>query len=182
MPLSEGLSQEKMMNMKLFINRIVVTVTMMVANIALAETQLTIGDVPPDYLGKDVRGNKVYVSGSKGILTVVTFWASWCPPCKKEIPVLDRIQSQLGKENINVVAVNLKESRTIFRRLVKLFKTSSVTLTHDKRGLIANDYGVSSIPHLFIIGKDGTLVYQARGYGEGSINKLVKVINKHLSD
>ena len=142
--------------------------------------KLNEGDIPPDYLGYDSNGEKVRVSDHKGKIVVVTFWATWCPPCLKELPVLERLQRRLGPDLIKVVAVNYKESKKKFRLIKDAFTDSSITLTHDKKNRIGKKYGVDAIPHLIIIGKDGKISYQARGYGEGSIDMLVEKINQHL--
>ena len=145
-----------------------------------SDLKLKVGDIPPDYLGKDQEGNKVLVSENQGKIVVISFWASWCGPCREEIPLLDRIQRQLGTETIQVVAINHKESKSKYRRVSKAFNASEITLTHDKRGSIGKKYGVTAIPHLIIVGKDGKIAYQSRGYGKGSVNNIVKVINQHL--
>ncbi len=51
-----------------------------------------IGSVPPDYLGKTDNGNEVHVSDGVGRIMIVSFWATWCSPCMKELPVLNAIQ------------------------------------------------------------------------------------------
>ena len=142
--------------------------------------KLNKGDTPPDYLGYDSNGKKVWVRDHKGKIVVVTFWATWCPPCLKELTVLARLQRRLGPDVIKVVAVNYKESKRKFRLIKKAFTDSPITLTHDKKNSIGKKYGVDAIPHLIIIGKDGKISYQARGYGEGSIDMLVEIINQHL--
>ena len=139
-----------------------------------------VGDIPPDYLGFDSSGDKVLVSDNKGKIVVVTCWATWCPPCLKELPVLERLQRHLGPDLIRVIAVNHRESKKKFRLIKEAFIDSPITLTYDKGNRISKKYGVKAIPHLVIIGKDGKVSYQVRGYGEDSIDMLVEKINQHL--
>jgi len=146
-----------------------------------AENVLELGDVPPNYLGRDSDGNDVTLEDNKGKIVIISFWASWCSPCLKELPVLENIQNKIGTDKIKVVAINFKEGRKQFRHIKKQLSSLNLTLTHDKRGSIGNKFGVEAIPNLFIIGKNGKLVFHNVGYGDSSIDKIVKVLNKQLS-
>jgi thiol-disulfide isomerase/thioredoxin len=146
-----------------------------------AETVLELGDSPPNYLGKDSDGEDVTLENHKGKIVVISFWASWCSPCLKELPILENIQNKVGTDKIKVIAINFKEDRKKFRKIKKLLSSLNLTLTHDKRGTIGKKYGVEAIPNLFIIGKNGQLVFHNVGYGDSSIDKIVKVINQQLS-
>ena len=145
-----------------------------------ADYKLKNGEIPPDCLGKDLDGKEVLVSDHKGKLVVVTFWASWCAPCHEEIPVLARLQRHLGSDIIKVVAVNFKESLEQYQMITKAINSPAITLTHDKDGSIGEKFGIEGIPHLIIIGKEGKIVHQSRGYGKNSIDMLVDVITKQL--
>lgn len=145
-----------------------------------APLKLNLGDIPPDYLGKDRAGNQVNLANEKGKVVVITFWASWCAPCRAELPVLDRIQQQVSQDSFRVVAINFKEDRKRFRKVKKLLKDYVLTITHDKRGRIGKKFGVNGIPHLLVIDKKGAIVYQAVGYGEESLDKTIVAINKAL--
>ena len=146
-----------------------------------ATSKLEVGDIPPNYLGKDNKGLKVNLEDNEGKVVIISFWASWCSPCLKELPVLENIQAQLGEDKVKVIAVNYKESRKQYRHIKKKLSHLKLTLTHDKHGSLGNKFGVEGIPHLFIVGKNGKLVYQSIGYGDSSIKMIVKVLNKELS-
>lgn len=137
------------------------------------------GDVPYPYLGTDRDGNEVNLSELKGKLVVVTFWASWCGYCLKELPILENIQNHLGSDQIRVIAINSQESRQTYRKLKKALKSLNLTMTHDVSGEISDTYGVKGIPHLLIINREGQIVLQERGYDESSIDDFVRVINEH---
>jgi len=142
--------------------------------------QLKLGEIPPSALGVDSDGNKINLDDLKGKLVIITFWASWCPPCLKELPYLETIQTKLGLDKIKVIAINYKESRKKYWHIRKRLSDLTLTLTHDKKGYLAKKYGVNTLPNLFIIGKDGKLAYHAVGYGDHSIKKIIKIINQQL--
>ncbi len=94
---------------------------------------------------------------------------------------MEGIQQQIGVDKVKVVAINYKESRKQYRHIKKKLSNLALTLTHDKRGNLGNKFGVGGIPHLFIVGKNGKLIYQNVGYGDTSMDSIVKVLNKELS-
>ncbi|MDQ7049445.1 MAG: TlpA disulfide reductase family protein [Enterobacterales bacterium] len=114
---------------------------------------LTLGEPVPDYLGKNRHGDKIYASQLKGKVVVISFWASWCGPCRKELPLLEAIQRQVGKESFQVVAINYKESRKAFRKIKQSLKSYQLTITHDAKGFISRKFGVKSLPFMFILNK-----------------------------
>lgn len=146
-----------------------------------AMAELKVGDLPPSFLGKDRQGQAVQLSEMKGKVVVVTFWASYCPPCLKEMSVLEKIQGQVGKNELEIVAVNFKENQKQFLKIKRKLKDFSVTLTHDKRGKISRRYGVKHIPHMFIINKAGLIEKIHLGYGDSFLDQLVSELNVLLS-
>jgi len=142
---------------------------------------LTLGELVPDYLGKDRNGDKIYASQLKGKIVVISFWASWCGPCRKELPLLEAIQRQVGKDSFQVVAINYKESRKAFRKIKQTLKNYKITITHDAKGFISRKFGVKSLPYMFILNKQGEIEHIHRGYGEGSMNQYVKELNALLT-
>jgi thiol-disulfide isomerase/thioredoxin len=147
------------------------------------QDKLKIGEVPPSYVGTDTNGDKVNLEDYLGKVIVVSFWASWCSPCLQELPILENLQAKVGVDKIKVVAVNYKESRKVYHQIKTRLSDVTMTLTHDKTGLISSKYGVKTLPNLFIIGKDGKLSHHMQGYGDKSIDKIIEAITaEYLKD
>jgi thiol-disulfide isomerase/thioredoxin len=95
-----------------------------------------VGDAPPTLLGTDVEGQAVDLSRYAGKAVVVSFWATWCPSCLKELPILEGIQKTAGKDRMQVIMVNT-ESREVFRKSARIMKDLSLQLAHDENSLDA---------------------------------------------
>lgn len=146
-----------------------------------AIAQIKSGDIPPDNLGTDRQGEEVRISAHRGKVVIVTFWASWCGYCLKELPVLDRLQRAAGKPLLEVVAVNYKEDRRYFRAMRRRLKDSVLTLTNDPYGSLGDAYGVKGLPHLVMIDKAGKVAHVHTGYGEKTLDRLIEQINRLLA-
>ncbi len=146
---------------------------------AFAATRPGPGDAAPRSLGLARNGDAVEVERSTGKVQVVTFWASWCGPCKKELPILEGLQ-RAAKDRVRVVAVNI-EDRAQFRKVAQVLESLTLTLTHDYGKAASEAYGVNGIPHLVIIGRDGRIVAVHRGYSEESIDSILGEINAELA-
>ncbi len=147
---------------------------------AEAKGKVKIGDIPPSYVGKTLDGKKIELSEMKGKVVVVTFWATWCPPCLKELPVLHVLQQQVSSDRLQVVAVNYGETRKQMNKLIKRLGDSSVLFTREKRGYARKKFGVKGIPHMLILDQVGNVVHQHIGYGEGMMPVLEKELNALL--
>jgi thiol-disulfide isomerase/thioredoxin len=146
-----------------------------------ARAGVGIGDTPPDHLGRSHQGEDVRVSAFHGKVVVVTFWASWCGYCRKELPVLAGLQDAAGKARLEVVAVNYHDDRDVYLALARKLKDVQLTLTYDASGHIGDAYDVQGLPHLLVIGKDGKVAFEDTGYGEESLQVIVDAVNKELA-
>ena len=140
---------------------------------------LNIGAVPPDYLGKTPDRDEVHISQFKGTVVVVTFWASWCGYCLKELPVLERLQ-QVAGQRVHVVAVDVKDSSDAYKFIRRQLKDPALTFTHDFNGKISDEFGVHSYPNLYVIDQSGVIASVHIGYGDDSLGKIVADINQLL--
>lgn len=148
----------------------------------IASAGLEVGDAPPDVLGESQHGEPVRISDHRGKVVVVTFWASWCGYCLKEMPILEGLQRAVGRDRMEVVAINLKEPPRTYRAILRQLEDVGLTMTHDKDGRIAEAFGVEAVPRLFMIDKAGRLAYLHTGYSEDSLPMIVEAANALLRE
>lgn len=126
------------------------------------------GDVPPDALGT-LRGEPVTVSQHRGKVVIVTFWASWCGPCRRELPLLAKLQQTVGRDHLEVIAINFKEDRKDYLGVIRANRGLDLTYMHDAHGRVSDSYGVQTLPNMFIIDREGKVAHVHRGYSEQMI-------------
>ena len=150
------------------------------AGVAPATAAPQAGDAAPDFVGRTFEGEPLMLPALAGKVVVVSFWASWCGPCRKELPLLERIQMVAGKERLQVVAVNIEDLAT-YRRIVRAMAGAQLTLASDTAKEAQQAYGVKGIPHTVIVDKTGRIVRVHRGYSEAGVDDVVRDLNRALA-
>lgn len=141
-----------------------------------------IGDVPPQILGRDRNGDPVDLAQLRGKVVVVTFWASWCGYCRKELPALNAMQAATGPDYFRVVAVNVEDGNDEYRAITRQMRDYTLTFARDRNGSVAGSYGVKSYPNLWIIDPEGRVAGRHIGYGESSFGEIVDEISRVVQD
>jgi thiol-disulfide isomerase/thioredoxin len=136
------------------------------------------GDIAPDNLGVTLKDEPVRLKDYAGKAVVISFWASWCPYCLKELPVLYHVQ-KAAKGRLQVVAINTEDDDT-FRKLARAMRTLDIAMSYDPEHKARDAFGVNGIPHMVIIGSDGRIVEVFRGYDESSLKPIVAAINRAI--
>ncbi len=137
------------------------------------------GDVPPAPLGLTRDGKLIETTQFAGKVVVVTFWATWCAPCRAEIAYLESLQRKVSKDILQVVAINIEE-REVFREAFRKMSDYKILVANDSYKRYAGAFGVNGIPHMLIIGKDGRVAAVHRGYSEAFIPTLAEQIVAEL--
>ncbi|MGD6834455.1 redoxin domain-containing protein [Sutcliffiella halmapala] len=134
------------------------------------------GEKAVDFKVESMGGNKVRLSDSLGKPVIINFWTTWCPPCKKEMPEIQRFYEDY-KDEVDVLAVNITSNEVNQSVVEKYVATGGFTfpILFDKEGLFRY-YEVLDMPATFFIDEDGVIV--GRHTGELDYEKLVKAKDK----
>ena len=112
------------------------------------------GFLAPDFSLRNLDGQTIQLSGLQGSPVMVNFWASWCPPCRAEMPAFQEIYNEYGSLGFVILAVNSQESRsTVFEFSQSQDFTFPILL--DENGEVSKRYRAASLPATFFINKDG---------------------------
>lgn len=115
-----------------------------------------------DFKLNDLTGKEVLLSNYKGKIIYVNFWASWCDPCKYEMPFLEQLYKERKDTDLVILTVNLQESKSVVDKFMADNKYTFPVLL-DKDGEAANTYGIQSIPLSILIDKDFKIVSAHEG-------------------
>lgn len=136
-----------------------------------------------DFVVYDENLNKVKLSDYIGRPVVVNFWASWCPPCKAEMPLFNELSNKYKGEELAVLMVDLPDGdRETMDKAKQFIKDNNynMKILFDNDGIAANNYNISSIPRTLFIDKHGYIVEDHTG--QITKDELENQINSLLSD
>lgn len=141
------------------------------------------GDRAPELASvKDKRKKRVKIRSYRGKYLVVTFGASWCPPCKKELPALERIaRSYKGDKRIKFLAINIDKKIAKGKKFVKRAGLKHVRVGFDPKGGSVRSYDPPSMPTTYIVGPRGVIRHRHKGFRSGDGAKLRKQIKTLLA-
>ncbi len=131
----------------------------------------------PTFTLPDIDNKQVSLSDFKGKVVVLDFWATWCPPCRKEIPDFINLQKEYGSKGVQFVGIGLDDAGKL-RAFAQQYQMNYPVLVGTQD--IAMKYGgIQGIPTTFIIDRSGTVVSKFEGYRprqvfEDEIKKLLK--------
>ncbi len=135
----------------------------------------------PRFLSMTPGGEKIGIDDFKGKLVVLNFWATWCPPCRLEMPSMERLYQEFKGEGLEVVAINFMERE---KPITSFLKENGFTfpVLLDKKGEIARSYGVHGLPVTFLIARNGNLLAKSMGYKDWYKPDIRQLISTLLKD
>jgi cytochrome c biogenesis protein CcmG, thiol:disulfide interchange protein DsbE len=123
-----------------------------------ARLQITATDHPmaPDFSLPDLSGKTLTLSSYRGKVVLLDFWATWCVPCRQEIPRFVELQQQYGDPGLQIIGVSMDDSADPVRDFYKQYKMNYPVVMGDAR--TGEGYGgVLGLPIAFVIGRDGKI-------------------------
>ena len=117
-----------------------------------------------DFTVADMNGQKVSLASFKGKVIVLDFWATWCPPCKAEIPGFVELQQAYGEKGLQVVGVSVDDTPDKLKPFAEEFKMNYPVLVGLDRDDLQDAYGpMWGIPTTFVISRDGRICRKNSG-------------------
>jgi thiol-disulfide isomerase/thioredoxin len=139
-----------------------------------------VGQVAPEINLETLKGERVVLSQLKGKVVVVNFWATWCPPCRAEMPSMERLYARFKGQGLEMLAVNVEaDAKEILPGFFQKHPHTFQVLL-DLDGDSQTAYGVFRFPESFVIGKDGKVVDHIIGGRDWSDKNMVARFSKLL--
>lgn len=132
---------------------------------------------PPaaDFSLTDIDERRHTLSGYRGKVVIVNFWATWCPPCRFELPSMDRAWQRLKDKDVVMLGINVGEdAETIFTFTSDYPVTFPLLMDRDSS--VLQKYPVIGLPTTFIISPEGKLVYKAIGTREWDADEVIQKV------
>lgn len=123
-----------------------------------AETGVEVGKVAPDFTASGLDGDTIALSDMRGKPVLLNFWATWCPPCREEMPVIQRYFEEAGSA-VQILAVNLTTNESSPKEVEEFLRREGYTfpVALDVDGSAAKLYMIRFIPTTFFIDEDGVI-------------------------
>jgi thiol-disulfide isomerase/thioredoxin len=139
------------------------------------------GGRTPGLVLKDMQGATHDLADYRGKVVLVNFWATWCEPCRDEMPAMQQLKRNLAGRPFEVVAVNLAESETKVNDFLRRFPLD-FTIVLDRNSEARRDWKVKLLPTSFVIAPDGGIRYSVVGdvnwADEFAVGGLLRLVPK----
>lgn len=131
----------------------------------------------------DMDDEKIKLSDYKGKVVLLNFWATWCPPCVREMPSMERLHQQVNASDFKVIAINqMEDADQVFAFTGQLEVDPTFEILFDTNSEVSQDYAVRGLPTTYLIDKRGNIRYRAVGGREFDHPEVVKIINDLINE
>jgi len=140
------------------------------------------GKPAPVFRAELLGGGTLDLASLKGKnVVILDFWATWCPPCRMSMPIVDRVAKRYADKGVLAYAVNLREDQQMIEQFLKS-NPLEVKVAMDKDGKVAGQYGIEAIPFIVVIDKGGVVRAVYPGFGPSLEKDLAKDLDKVVGD
>jgi peroxiredoxin len=158
----------------------VLAVLVLVA-LAVPAGAVTLQDQAPDFTLKSLEGSNLRLEEYRGQVVLINFWASWCGPCRQEIPLLDRLHQRYLDTGFAVLGINVEGEEAPARKLIdRIPVTFPVLIDQEQR--VSELYELEAMPSTVVVDRDGVVRYIHRGYKPGDEAKYIEVVKELIRE
>lgn len=126
-----------------------------------------IDEKAPQIIDKDLEGSDVNLEKMNGKVVLLDFWASWCVPCRKEMPFLMELYKEYNSKGFEIVTVNIDSKRENIDKFFESVKFNpKFTIIHDPDSKYPEIYNLNAMPTSLLISKNGIIKYKHEGFTE----------------
>ena len=147
---------------------------------ALASGDLS-GQVAPDFSLQDKRGNSIRLHDLRGDVEMVNFWATWCGPCREEMPLLDELYARYNRVGFNLLGVNIDDDPERAQQMVETLGVE-FPVVFDSAKEVSRQYRVEAMPVTILLDREGVVRYVHYGYKPGYEDKYLEQIRELLRE
>jgi len=135
----------------------------------------------PDFNLRDSNGGAASLAGYRGNLVLLNFWATWCGPCREEMPSMEQLSRYFGGQGLAVVAVNQKENAALVNKFMKTHGLNFATPL-DTDGRVAASYRVYGIPVTYLIDGNGQAIGMKSGPRDWAAREVIEAFRKLIGE
>jgi peroxiredoxin len=163
--------------------RMWVSAGLVAATIGLSAGTAWADERAQDFTLRDMNGAEVVLSSFQGKVVVISFWATWCGPCKEEMPHLFKMYQELGDRGLVVLSVSTDDARSVSKVKPFIQKMGySFPVLLDKESTVISSYNpAKTLPYTVIVGRDGTIARRTSGYTPGDEGELRTFLEAQLA-
>lgn len=142
---------------------------------------VAVSDNAPDFTLQNLSGGNLRLEEYRGQVVLINFWASWCGPCRQEMPLLDRLHHRYEDTGFAVLGVNVEGEIEPAREIVDKTNVTFPILI-DEAQQVSQMYNLQAMPSTVVIDRDGVIRYIHLGYKPGDEAKYVEVVKKLIRE
>ncbi|MBK8186996.1 MAG: TlpA family protein disulfide reductase [Cellvibrio sp.] len=140
-----------------------------------------IADEAPDFTLPSNSGENLRLAELRGSVVMLNFWASWCGPCRQEMPLLDAMSQRYSAAGFVLLGIDVEEDNTDAKKIVKDLKISYPIL-FDTENKVSKLYSVETMPTTVMVDKKGKIRFINHGYKAGDENKYRDQIRELIKE
>ena len=135
----------------------------------------------PDFTLETLAGGNLRLQEHRGEVLLINFWASWCGPCRQEMPILDRLHQRYEEAGFAVLGVNVEGKRKPAEKIAKKSKVTFPVLI-DAGQKVSEAYDLEAMPTTVVVDRNGKVRYIHRGYKPGDEAKYIDVVKQLIAE